>query len=74
MKKHIATTVDSDLLAKLNELAEVEETSIARILRRGARHELTEHERETKRLINGRTRADQTAKRKRQRGRAVATA
>jgi hypothetical protein len=74
VKTQIATTVDPDLLAKLTELAEVEETSIARILRRGARQIATEHERNTKRLVNGRTRAEETAKRKRQRGRAVATA
>jgi hypothetical protein len=74
VKTQIATTVDSEFLAKLNELADTEETSIARILRRGARHELTEHERETKRLVNGRTRAEETAKRKRQRERAAVAA
>jgi hypothetical protein len=74
LKKHIATTVDPDLLAGLTELAETEETSIARILRRGARRELTEHQRETRRLVNGRTRTEQTAKRKRNRGRVAAAA
>ena len=75
MKKHIATTVDSDLLAELNELAEAEETSVARIIRRGVRRELQEHQRSTQRLVDGRTRSEQAkASRKRNRGRVAATA
>lgn len=71
MKKHIATTVDADLLAGLNELAAKEETSIARILRRGARRELDEN----RLLKTGRTRAEAAAgKRKMNRGRVAAAA
>ena len=75
MKTHIATTVDSDLRAELEKLAETEETSIARILRRAARRELTEHQRSTQRLQNGRTRSEQAAKkRKRTRGKVAVAA
>lgn len=69
----IATTVTDADLAALSALAEEEESSIALILRRGARRELQEHERQTRRLVNGRTRSEQAAaKRKRNRGRVAA--
>lgn len=74
MKTHIATTVDPDLRAGLEKLAETEETSVARILRRAARRELNEHQRATQLLQNGRTRAQTKPKRKRNRGRVAAAA
>jgi predicted transcriptional regulator len=74
VKTHIATTVDDDLLAELNELAETEERSVASIIRRSVRRELAEHRRSTQLLINGRTRSQQGAKRKQNRRRVVAAA
>ena len=75
VKTQIATTVDPDLLAGLSELAEVEETSVARILRRGARRELEDHRRSHQRLVNGKTRTEHASgKRKRNRAKVAAAA
>lgn len=74
MKTHIATTVDDDLLAELTELAETEERSVASIIRRSIRRELNEQRRSRQRLVNGRTRGEQAAAKRKRNRRKVAVA
>jgi len=69
MKKQIACVVSDADYQSLAELAEVEESSVSRIMRRGLKRELQEHD---SLLITGKPRSA-SRKRKRQR-RAAATA
>ncbi|MEZ5076971.1 MAG: hypothetical protein R2725_05970 [Solirubrobacterales bacterium] len=62
--KQVATTVDAKLHASLGEIARSEESSMARVLRRAAKREVAEHDRNTKRLINGKTRRQVKGRRK----------
>jgi len=75
MQKQIACVVSDADYDALAELAASEESSVSRILRRGVKHELQAHDHQSRRLINGKTRSQQAAdKRKRVRRKAAAAA
>lgn len=52
----IATTVDGPTFEALKALAQIEDRSVAAVLRRGARRELIEHKASKQLLKNGKTR------------------